>query len=259
MPYEEVFKRKEVKYRLSGAQADAMREAISAAMTPDSYGRTTVTSVYYDTPRRDLIVRSLEKPWYKEKIRLRVYGHAEPATPVFVELKKKCDGITYKRRVAASRTGAALVLSGVPYAHACRRRPILDVALAADSLSAEHLQIGAEIDAFVARHAPLRPSMTIAYERVAWAPVADDACGVRITFDERIRYRDLFDPADASACHLLLGAGEVMMEVKVARAYPLWLVHALDAAGARPSSFSKYGEAFRACQAPAPARVALRA
>ena len=38
------------------------------------------------------------------------------------------------------------------------------------------------------------------------------------------------------------------MEVKVPGAYPLWLVRALDDCGAYPTSFSKYGEAYLACE-----------
>lgn len=38
------------------------------------------------------------------------------------------------------------------------------------------------------------------------------------------------------------------MEVKVPGAYPLWLVRALDDCGVYPTSFSKYGEAYLACE-----------
>ena len=246
------FERKEVKYRLNAMQVRAIKQTLSAHMAPDEYGQTSITSVYYDTPNRDMISRSLEKPVYKEKLRLRTYGPRNTSAPVFVELKKKHEGIVYKRRIAASEPAARLLMVGVPYERAIYRHPLADEALEAESHSAKSLQIAEEIAACVRRNGPVFPSMAILVERVAWAPLLDargaEAEGVRITFDERIRYRDLFVPAGKRASVPLLAAGEAIMEVKVPGAYPLWLVRALDDCGAYPTSFSKYGEAYLACE-----------
>lgn len=246
------FERKEVKYRLNAMQVRAIKQALSAHMAPDEYGQTSITSVYYDTPNRDMISRSLEKPAYKEKLRLRTYGPCNASAPVFVELKKKHEGIVYKRRIAASEPAARLLMVGVPYERAISRHPLADEALEAESHSAKSLQIAEEIAACVRRNGSVFPSMSILVERVAWAPLPDirgaQAEGVRITFDERIRYRDLFAPAGKRASVPLLAAGEAIMEVKVPGAYPLWLVRALNDSGAYPTSFSKYGEAYLACE-----------
>ena len=246
------FERKEVKYRLNAMQVRAIKQALSAHMAPDEYGQTSITSVYYDTPNRDMISRSLEKPAYKEKLRLRTYGPRCAQAPVFVELKKKHEGIVYKRRIAVSESAARLFMVGVPYGRAISRYPLVDEALEAESHSAKSLQIAEEIAACVRRNGPVFPSMAILVERVAWAPLPDargaEAEGVRITFDERIRYRDLFVPAGKRASVPLLAAGEAIMEVKVPGAYPLWLVRVLDDCGAYPTSFSKYGEAYLACE-----------
>lgn len=246
------FERKEVKYRLNAMQVRVIKQTLSAHMAPDEYGQTSITSVYYDTPNRDMISRSLEKPVYKEKLRLRTYGPRCAQAPVFVELKKKHEGIVYKRRIAVSESAARLFMVGVPYGRAISRYPLVDEALEAESHSAKSLQIAEEIAACVRRNGPVFPSMAILVERVAWAPLPDargaEAEGVRITFDERIRYRDLFAPAGKRASVPLLAAGEAIMEVKVPGAYPLWLVRALDDCGAYPTSFSKYGEAYLACE-----------
>ena len=45
-------------------------------MAVDAYGRTRITSLYLDTPERSMIAQSVEKPLYKEKLRLRAYGDA---------------------------------------------------------------------------------------------------------------------------------------------------------------------------------------
>ena len=240
------FERKEVKYRLNAMQVREIKQALGAYMAPDEYGQTSIASVYCDTPNRDMISRSLEKPAYKEKLRLRTYGPRNASAPVFVELKKKHEGIVYKRRIAASEPAAQLLMVGVPYERAISRHPLADEAFEADSRSAKNLQIAEEIAACVRRNGPVLPSMAILVERVAWAPLLDargaEAEGVRITFDERIRYRDLFAPAGKRASVPLLAAGEAIMEVKVPGAYPLWLVRVLDDCKA------KYGEAYLACE-----------
>lgn len=250
--YTGTFERKEVKYRLNPVQVRTIKQALGAYMAPDEYGQTSITSVYYDTRNRDMISRSLEKPAYKEKLRLRTYGPRSAQAPVFVELKKKHKGIVYKRRIAVSESAARLFMVGVPYGRAIGRHPLADEALEAESHSAKSLQIAEEIAACVRRNGPVFPSMAILVERVAWAPLPDargaQAEGVRITFDERIRYRDLFAPEGKRASVPLLAAGEAIMEVKVPGAYPLWLVRMLDDCRAYPTSFSKYGEAYLACE-----------
>lgn len=75
--YNSVFKRVEKKYRLSAAERSALEVTALERMGVDSYGRSLVTSLYLDTPQRDMIARSVEKPLYKEKLRLRVYGEPE--------------------------------------------------------------------------------------------------------------------------------------------------------------------------------------
>lgn len=250
--YTGTFERKEVKYRLNPVQLRTIKQALGAYMAPDEYGQTSITSVYYDTRNRGMISRSLEKPVYKEKLRLRTYGPRSAQAPVFVELKKKHKGIVYKRRIAVSESAAQLFMVGVPYGRAIGRHPLADEALEAESHSAKSLQIAEEIAACVRRNGPVFSSMAILVERVAWAPLPDtrgaQAEGVRITFDERIRYRDLFAPEGKRASVPLLAAGEAIMEVKVPGAYPLWLVRMLDDCKAYPTSFSKYGEAYLACE-----------
>ncbi len=250
--YTGTFKRKEVKYRLSAEQAAQVKQALSTYMAPDAYGQTPITSRYYDTARRDMISRSLEKPLYKEKLRLRTYGERTPHSTVFVELKKKHRGIVHKRRIAASEGAAQALMDGLPYETALAMYPIADEGLRAQSRTAATFQTAAEISACVHRNGPLQPSMDILVKRVAWAPLPGPegypAQGVRITFDEDIRYRDLMGAAGSCQGVSLLGGGEAIMEVKVPGAYPLWLVDALNACRAFPCSFSKYGEAYLACE-----------
>lgn len=74
--YNSVFKRVEKKYRIDVAERAAVEAAAERLMAVDDYGRTRITSLYLDTPERAMIARSVEKPLYKEKLRLRAYGDA---------------------------------------------------------------------------------------------------------------------------------------------------------------------------------------
>lgn len=207
MVYDSVFKRVEKKYRTTPRQRAAV-EATSrdaGAMAVDAYGRTRITSLYLDTPERAMIARSVEKPLYKEKLRLRAYGEAAgaalmaafgagplvrnadwpplsdaevearaaavpggEATAVFFGIKKKFKGIVYKRRIALALPAAVAFVSGLPYERACVRWPLADAEQAAAALAPASRQIARELEAAMDRWLPLAPSMGIACDREAW-------------------------------------------------------------------------------------------
>lgn len=220
------FERRELKYRITDAQRAALEAAFGARMVPDEYGESTICNIYYDTADYRLIRASLEKPAYKEKLRLRSYGVTEPGGEVFLELKKKYKGIVYKRRITLPEDAAGEFIAG--------RAPL-----------GEHGQIGREIEYFTAFYAPLLPAVHLSCERCAWFSREDR--DLRITFDKNIRFRQedvsLTLPAGGRR---ILSEGESLMEIKAAAALPLWLVSELDTLGIYQSTFSKYGEAYKA-------------
>lgn len=257
----DVFARKELKYRISRRRKDVLLAVLDGRIEPDEFGLTRITSLYYDTPERLLALRSYDKPFYKEKLRLRLYGDPSDGERVFVEVKKKLDGIVYKRRVGMSRAAARAYLTGMPYERACRRFPLDDAAANAASLSPRSRQIAREIDAFKMRYGALEPTIEVtcsrksfaertsaatgrasSVQRAAEASAAGQTSALRLTFDEDLAWRDASRPGFEP--RRLLYPGEVVMEVKTAGALPLWFVHALDEVSARPVSYSKYGEAF---------------
>lgn len=243
--YNNTFQRKEVKYRLSARQLLAILEALEGHMKVDRYGDTIIESRYYDTPHRELIERSLDKPLYKEKLRLRTYGPFSQASIVYVELKKKFKGIVYKRRVRMSAEGARHYASGMSYEEAQGAFPVPGSTTSAE-LAPGKIQIAREIDAFFRRYEPLKPSMLISCMREAWCPLEghEDDCVDRITFDEDICYVDLMD--ESSVMRLPVTApDQVVMEIKCAGGYPTWLASLLSSVGAYPRSFSKYGNAYK--------------
>ena len=218
-----VFKRIEKKYLLSEEQYDALFRRIGSHLRPDEYGRSTVMSLYLDTPDHRIIRASMEATDYKEKLRLRSYGTASADSAVFLELKKKFGGVVYKRRAVMTLSQAErYLLRGV--------KPF-------------ETQIMSELDwAMKLYNRPL-PAMLIACEREAWFDEAHP--DLRLTFDRSIRYRENDLRLDrGSAGITLLPEGTVLMEIKTAGAMPLWLADALDAEGILPGSFSKYGAAY---------------
>lgn len=86
------FRRYEKKYRLTAAQQRFLLEGMAPYMKKAAYGAYTICNIYYDTEDWRLIRTSLEKPVYKEKLRVRSYGVPSGGDRVFVELKKKYDG-----------------------------------------------------------------------------------------------------------------------------------------------------------------------
>ena len=222
--YQTVFRRYELKYLLTSEQKSRVLAAISPHMIPDKYGRTTIRNIYFDTEDYRLIRRSMEKPAYKEKLRIRSYAQATADSTVFVELKKKYDGVVYKRRLALPEREAM--------AWVCR-----------ESVPFVTTQISREIDYFLDFYGALRPTVFLSYEREAYYGREDG--GFRVTFDDRIlcRMRDLCltlpvygDP--------ILPRGLSLMEIKCAGGMPLWMARVLSEERIYKTSFSKYGTAY---------------
>ena len=219
-----VFQRKEIKFLLDSRQRSALEQAMAAHMKIDEYGESTICSLYYDTPDYRLIRRSLDKPEYKEKLRLRSYGTAAPGADIFVELKKKYAGVVYKRRVQLPEDQVAPWLAGQ------RDCP-------------EDSQIGREVDWFVNYYGSLRPAMYLCYDRTAWFCPAD--ADLRVTFDRNIRWRtDNLSLTVPPWGEQLLAPGQSLLEIKAAAGLPLWLTAALSKNQIRQTSFSKYGSAY---------------
>ena len=218
------FERYEKKYMLTIAQQQFLLERMQLYLRRDQYGAYTICNIYYDTENWRLIRTSLEKPVYKEKLRVRSYGVPEKNGQVFVELKKKFDGVVYKRRIT---TDADLV------------EPFLQGALPEGRFG----QIGREI-LWAQSFYRTDPRVFIGYDRLAFAGKEDPE--LRITFDTGLRWRKTeLDLRLGDHGAPLLPPGNVLMEVKLPGVCPLWLSHLLSEVKAAPASFSKYGTCYR--------------
>ena len=216
----ETFARVEKKYLLDVSQYEKLMELLKDHVVPDKFFESDIQSIYYDTNKFQLIRRSIEKPLYKEKLRVRSYKPAEGDDMVFVELKKKYDGTVFKRRTEAK---ADEVLKDIRH---CEFKD---------------KQVGEEIRYALQFYDELKPAIYIGCKRSSYAAKDDER--LRITFDSDIRYR---------LKHLALKPDEgdkpvtdkVVMELKVSQAMPLWLTEILDEVHAYPRGFSKVGTAF---------------
>lgn len=220
------FERHEVKYIVTSAQRGFIERALESLVTADCHGESTICNIYYDTPDFRLVRRSLERPIYKEKLRMRSYGVKRPDEEVFLELKKKYKGLVYKRRIEGREQAFTDYLAG-------------KAEMPVDS------QIGREIDYFREFYGELRPAVYLCYDRTAF--FAKDDPTLRITFDKSIRFRTCdISLSSAPGGRAILEPGLSLMEIKAADAMPLWLVEALGRAEAKKTSFSKYGRAYEA-------------
>lgn len=198
---------------------------MTPCMLPDKYGRTTIRNIYFDTDDYRLIRRSLEKPVYKEKLRLRSYAQATGDATVFAELKKKYEHTVYKRRVSLCERDAMAWLAG-------------------KGAMPENTQITREIDYFIRFYGDLKPTVFLSYEREAYYD--KDEGDFRVTFDEHILARS----TDQNLCHPVYGTpilpeGGVLMELKCTKGLPLWIVDVLSRERIYKTSFSKYGAAYQ--------------
>ena len=218
------FKRVETKYILTPEQYNAFMEVASEHLVPDAYFKSLVCSIYYDSDDYSLIRHSLEKPVYKEKLRIRSYGTARQDSAAFVELKKKFKGVVYKRRVEMTVREAEEWLSG-------KGRP------------PKETQITKEIDWFLKMN-DVSPKVFIGCDRTSY--VDKDDSELRITVDSQIRWRETNLHLDAGdEGQELLTDGKSLMEIKIPNAAPLWLASLLSCENIFPTSYSKYGTCYK--------------
>ncbi|MBR6293042.1 MAG: polyphosphate polymerase domain-containing protein [Lachnospiraceae bacterium] len=225
---ETVFKRYEKKYLLTAEQERDFLRLVEDRMIIDQYGLHTICNIYFDTPDFDLIRTSIEKPIYKEKLRLRSYGVPEsPDSKVYVELKKKFKGIVYKRRVGLKLSEAeAYLYDGV--------HPQKDN------------QIMREIDWFLETN-PVEPQVYLAYDRRAFYGLEDSS--IRLTLDKNIRCRrKKLRLGDGTVGEQLLEDDMTLMEIKLPEYMPMWMAMILSELKVAPVSISKYGTFY--CENP---------
>lgn len=228
------FQRREVKFLLTKDQFEGLLPIVHEHMNPDAYcvdGKEYgIYNLYYDTPDNFLIRTSIQKPYYKEKLRLRsYYSPAAPDSSVFLEVKKKIGGIVTKRRVAMTVAEAEAYISR-------REKPYYERFI--------DQQVMKEMDIFLSNYDSVQPRQYIAYQRAAF--FGKDDPDFRLTFDRDItaRREDLSLGMPCYGSKIIL-PDQRIMEIKVPGSIPLWMSHAMSALDIHRISFSKYGTAYK--------------
>ncbi len=227
----EVFNRYESKYVIDDAAYKALHDELLQYMELDSYNKKydfyTICNIYFDTRDNALIRRSLSKPQYKEKLRLRSYGVPGQDSKVYLEIKKKFNGVVNKRRTALTPKEA------YEFTSTGQKPEIKDYM---------NKQVINEIE-YILKLYDLEPKLYLAYDRKAL--FSRENRDLRITFDTNIRTRreDLrLESGDHGEA--LLREGQWLMEIKAEKSLPVWLCHLLSEHRIFKTSFSKYGREY---------------
>ncbi|MBQ1373772.1 polyphosphate polymerase domain-containing protein [Candidatus Saccharibacteria bacterium] len=231
--HEQVFDRVEKKYLITKRQKARILKSIKKHMSKDSYFRSEVYNLYFDNDNYDLIIQSIDRPEFKEKLRARSYAGYDR---VFLELKTKLKGndanIGYKRRVMITREDFAKFAKG---------HTTLVELVQHNTGNSNNMQIAKEID-YLVQYFSLKPKILIFYNRESYK----DDNNLRVTFDEDLRFRD-------KNLSLIKGKRDkiyfkdiknTIMEVKTQGALPLWLVNIMSAERIYPQQFSKIGKVY---------------
>ncbi|MBE5926650.1 MAG: polyphosphate polymerase domain-containing protein [Lachnospiraceae bacterium] len=229
----EVFNRYEKKYMIDDDTYQMLQKKLSSYMRGDKHHEDeefyTICNVYFDTKDNELIRRSIDKPIYKEKLRLRSYGVPDINQEVFLEIKKKYKKIVNKRRTS-------IVLKD---AYEFIRTGVIP-----DGNEKQNMQVLKEIQYFIKVYGELEPAVYIAYDRKALFGIEEP--NLRITFDKNIRTRRYdIELEKGDAGREISPEGKWLMEIKSHKAMPLWLSDILNMNNILPNSFSKYGTEYR--------------
>lgn len=219
----QVFKRYELKYLFTIKQVNEFLKLLNIYTKHDIYYQSSIRNIYYDTPTYLLIRKSIEKPEYKEKLRIRTYQIINDNQDVFIELKKKYKSVVYKRRIS------------LPYSNA--------ISFLKNKEIDNNNQVVNEIKYVLNFYQDLKPMIFLSYERESYIGLDDE--NFRVTIDRNIIWRDYdVDLSKGIYGENILEEDKVLVEIKTNRGYPKWLVDFLSENKIYKTSFSKYGNVY---------------
>lgn len=228
-----IFDRIEKKYLITPAIKKEIFDLAVKNMKRDKYFRSEVFNVYFDTDNYDLIIKSIDNPDFKEKLRARAYGGYDK---VFLEIKTKLKQgsvrVGYKRRI--------LITHGDYRKFIAKEKTAVELA-SSKIESANDLQIAGEVD-YLVNYFDLKPKILVYYNRTSFV----DEGSLRVTFDENLSFRDsdFTFKRKVHDKHYFNGKKCIIMEVKTNGGMPLWLVKVLTKHKAFPERFSKIGKVY---------------
>ena len=218
----DIFRRVEEKYFLDNKQASKLFKEIDSYIEKDEYYKSNILNIYFDNSNDEILIRSGDKPIYKDKIRLRSYSTPSLEDDVFLEIKSKFDGVTGKRRI---------------------RMKLSDFYNYINNNKIKDTQIMREID-YLFKYYDLKPSYFVGYDRLSFK--GRDNEGLRITLDKNLRSRtNNLSLEQGDYGDLFFDDDRLIMEIKTLDSMPLWLTSTLSKLKIYPISFSKVGEIYK--------------
>jgi len=228
-----VFDRIEKKYLITATDKEAFLKAIRQNMNKDSYFKSTVFNLYFDTDNYDFIIQSIDQPIFKEKLRARSYsGYDRVFLEIKTKLRSKEYNLGYKRRIMITHKDFEQLIKHQATLTELSQRSIE---------AASDPQIAKEVDYFLERF-DLKPKILVIYDRESYK--GED--NLRITFDENLKYR-------TDNLRLIKGKRDkiyfkdnqnIIMEVKAHGVLPLWLARTMSELKVFPQQFSKVGKIY---------------
>ena len=210
------FERYEKKYIISKTQASEMIAFLKLHMALDRHHNPEhivpykIHSYYLDDHEAHIIKKSIEKPSYKEKYRLRWYNDL---TKLFLEVKIKHLKRSHKKRFEITQKELELQ----------DYRTLIKTSYHYGYLNA-------------LTHASIEKYCLIDYERIAFD---DTDKGIRVTFDFNVSYT--FD----NASYPLHDEDFVILEIKYRDAFPIFLSSYLSEHKIYSRSLSKIGRSYQ--------------
>ena len=226
------FKRYEKKFILNKEQYNNLMPLVLQYMNPDEHCKSgknySIYNIYYDTKNNDVIRHSISHPYYKEKLRLRSYNIPnKPTDRVFLELKKKINGIVSKRRVVLTLEEAY---------------KFLELGEKPTSNDYVNKQVINEIEYYLIKNS-VHPTVYIGYTRKAF--FGKDDSDFRLTFDSKIlTRRDVLSLEAGCFGENILEKNQYLMEVKILGAMPIWFTNIISELEIYNTHFSKYGNEY---------------
>jgi len=218
-----IIDRTEQKYFVSEDNYQKLMTLLKDELSKDIYFKERICNIYFDNDNYELISTSLDKPTYKEKVRIRSYNKPKEDSIVFLEIKKKYKGKGNKRRIELNYSEALNYIE----------KGIIP--------QNNNNQIMNEID-YIFKKYNLKPKISLTYDRLSYYLKKENS--FRITFDHNIKYdnKELY-LSNLENSNYLLKEGYIM-ELKLQNGIPLWFSKVLNELQIYPTSFSKVGEAY---------------
>lgn len=227
------FKRYEKKYLITKEKLDKIMPVLMEHMDLDPFcvkgGEYRIYSIYYDTINHDVIRQNSSKPYYKEKMRIRsYYDLKEPDDKIFMEIKKKSNGVGNKRRIK-------LKIKEI--------EPFVNEGVLPETNDYLSAQVAKELKYFLEKN-KVAPALYVQYDRLALFGKEDK--DFRMTFDRNVHTRRSdFQFGESDIDELLLPDDVYIMEIKILGAMPLWLTALLSENELFSRGFSKYGVKYK--------------